>query len=168
MKRTKCDTVQKQRTRSEPYEACDWENYQDCYNVPDKQCEYVTKQNCKRVPYQDCQNQPKRECHNEHKKTPKQISRKVCGNANAGGITTGSQPLTNDYDYEYDYDDVYTGGNAGGGYNAQSVSNAFNQQRKTQGTSGSSSGNKKVGVSIRSGSSGAEKPAEKDDRIHFG
>lgn len=135
----KCYDVNKQRQVKQPYEQCDWKNYQDCYNVPDKQCSYVTKQRCDQEPYQDCKDVPKEKCTQIHKQIPREIKKRVCDN--------------NDYDYnDYDNDAPYS---------ASDVGNAFVNERNNNVKT------KDVNVDIRSGSNHNNNNND-DDKIIFG
>ena len=65
--KTECKEEPKQYPRQEKYQTCNWETYQDCYQVagPDD-CQYVAKQRCygrqSSVKGARCSEEPKQDC----------------------------------------------------------------------------------------------------------
>jgi len=97
--------------RRKKYQTCDWETYQDCYQVPGQDdCQYVAKQQCygrgNSVKGAKCNEQPKQDCREVHKEVPYQVERRVCPG-------------------DSDWDDVRD--NVGGSFSAGTIANAFNQ-----------------------------------------
>jgi len=109
--KTECRDEERQVPRREKYQTCDWETYQDCYQVPGQDdCQYVAKQQCygrgNSVKGAKCNEQPKQDCREVHKEVPYQVERRVCPG-------------------DSDWDDVRD--NVGGSFSAGTIANAFNQ-----------------------------------------
>ena len=115
--KTECRDEERQVPRREKYETCDWETYQDCYQVTGRpKCSKVTERKClgsceTGVPSSlqcigstqgtshrpnphfikgsVCKESPKKECRQVHKEVPYQTHREVCP-GDQGYTGTGS------------------------------------------------------------------------------
>jgi len=133
--KTECKEEPKQYPRQEKYQTCNWETYQDCYQVagPDD-CQYVAKQRCygrqSSVKGARCNEEPKQDCREVHKEVPYQVERRVCPG-------------------DRDFDDVRDGG-VGGSFAPSTIANAFNQATRNDHDNSVGGGGQEIVPGVRS------------------